>query len=60
MNYAVDTTFAAGILAIVLATAAGVLTALFPSDANPWVVAVVAGITAIAALVRRQFHVEGG
>jgi len=31
--------------------------ALFPSDANPWVVPVTAALTAFAALVRTEFHV---
>lgn len=60
MNYALDTTFAAALLAIVLATVAGVITALFPSDANPWVTPVVVGIVAVAALIRRQFNVPEG
>jgi len=55
MRYALDTSFAAALLAIVLATAAGVLTAVWPADAHPWVSPVVAGITAAAALIRRRF-----
>jgi ABC-type sulfate transport system permease component len=57
MKYAIDTTFAAAAIAILLATVAGVLTALFPSDAYPWIVPVVVGITGFAGLIRKQFHV---
>jgi len=49
-----DTTTEVAILAIVLAAVSGVLTALFPSDAYPWVVPIAAAITAIATLLKRQ------
>jgi len=53
---ALDTSFTAAVVAIVLATFAGVLTAVWPSDAHPWVSPIVAGITALAALIRRRFQ----
>ena len=52
-----DTATEVAILAIVPVAVSGVLTAVFPSDANPWVVPVTAAITAFAALVRTEFHV---
>jgi len=56
MRYALDTSFAAAVAAIVASTIAGVLTAVWPSDAHPWVAPIVAGITALAALIRRRFE----
>lgn len=50
-GWTLDLRFAAAVLAIVLGTVAGVLTATLPGVA--WVPPVVAGITALAALVRR-------
>ena len=49
-----DTTTEVAIAAIVLAALSGVLTALFPSDAYPWVVPGAAAVTAIATLLKRQ------
>jgi hypothetical protein len=60
MKYAIDTTFAAALLAIVLGTVSGVLVTIFPSNVYPWIGAVVGGIAAIAALIRKQFNVPEG
>ena len=49
-----DTATEIAIAAIVLDAVSGVLTAVFPSDAYPWVVPVAAAITAIATLLKRQ------
>lgn len=61
MNYAIDRTFAAAVVAIVLGTLAAVLTAAVqpgaPLEGQFWVVPVVGGITALAALTRSQFQV---
>jgi len=58
---ALDKTLTAAVVAIVLGTLAGVLTAETQPGAAlagaVWVPPVVAGITAIAALIRRQFSV---
>lgn len=51
----ISTPFAAAVFAVVLTTLSGVLASVFPSDAYPWIAPVVAGITAIAALVRLEF-----
>lgn len=51
-GWTLDLRFAAAVLAIVLGTVAGVLTAVFPG--LPWVPPVVAGIAALAALIRRE------
>ena len=50
----IDTATEIAIAAIVLGAVSGVLTAVFPSDAYPWVVPVAAAITAIATLLKRQ------
>lgn len=60
MNLAIDKTLTAALIAIILGAVAGVLTAVFPSDANPWIVPIVTAVTAIAALIRRQFNVPEG
>lgn len=57
-RYAIDLSFAAAVLAITLGVVSGVISAQFPIEANPWVPPVVGGITALAALVRRQFNVS--
>lgn len=51
-GWSLDRGFSAAFVAIVLATVAGVLTAQLPGE--PWVAPVVAGITALAALIRRH------
>ena len=48
----VSGTFAPAAFVIVIGCVGGLIAALFPSDANPWVVPVTAAITAFAALVR--------
>lgn len=58
MTYTLDRSFVAATVAIVLGAVAGIITAMYPSDANAWVPAVVAGITAFASLLRRQFHLD--
>jgi hypothetical protein len=59
VKYAIDRTFAASLSAIVLGTTAAVLTAAgqpgAPLAGQFWIVPVVGGITAIAALVRSQY-----
>ncbi len=53
----VSGTFAPAAFVIVIGCVGGLLAALFPSDANPWVVPVAAALTAFAALVRTEFGV---
>lgn len=53
----VSGTFAPAAFVILIGCVGGLLAALFPSDANPWVVPVTAALTAFAALVRTEFHV---
>ena len=53
-----DTATEVAILAIVLGAVSGVLTAVFPSDANPWIVPVAGAITAIATLIRQKAGVD--
>jgi hypothetical protein len=59
VKYAIDRTFAASLSAIVLGTAAAVLTAAgqpgAPLAGQFWIVPLVGGITAVAALVRSQY-----
>lgn len=57
-GWTLDLSFAAAVVAIVLSTVAGVLTAQLPGV--PWVAPVVAGITALAALVRREGGADDG
>lgn len=56
MNYTFDTRYATAILAIVLGTIAGVLTAAVqaggPLEGAFWVAPVVLGITALATLIK--------
>lgn len=58
MKYAFDLSFWAAAAAISLGTLTGVIVAQYPVEANPWVPPVAGGITAFAALIRRQFSVS--
>ncbi len=53
-----DTATEVAILAIVLGAVSGVLTAVFPSDATPWIVPVAGAITAIATLIKQKAGVD--
>ncbi len=53
-----DTATEVAILAIVPGAVSGVLTAVFPSDANPWIVPISGAIAAIAPLIRQKVGVD--
>lgn len=57
MKYALDLSFWAAAAAISLGALTGVIVAQYPVDVNPWVPPVAGGLTAFAALIRRQFNV---
>lgn len=57
-GWSLDIGFASAVVAILLSTVAGVLTASMPGV--PWVAPVVAGITALAVLIRREGGADVG